>query len=242
MSLTSKAFSAFAAGRRSTRDFLPKPVSDKIIDELLTDGMTAPSWSNTRPFIYAVATGEKRDRISADLLLRWEALAEARRGGLLSKLKLVFKHSYALPKPDYWFSSKYSSDLSPRSQRVGRELYSLLEVPRGDAVARDQQWANNYRFFGAPTVLFVFIHKSLGVYAANDAGLFTQNLVLSAEAHGLGACALGSVTPWPRAIRKEFNIPKNYKMLYAIAIGYPSKHKVNSFNANRLDIQEIKIK
>ena len=242
MAISAKQFSEFAAARRSTRDFLSKPVSQDIIDELLTDGMSAPSWSNTRPFLFAVASGEKRDRISTELLRRWDALSKARRGGLLAKLTLVFKHSYALPFPDYWFSSKYDKALIPRSQRVGRELYTLLEVPRGDAVARDAQWANNYKFFGAPTVMFVFIHKSLGVYAANDAGLFVQNLMLSAKAHGLGACALGSVTPWPRAITREFEIPKGYKMLYGIAIGYPSEHKVNDFKANRLEIQEISVK
>lgn len=242
MPISAREFSKLAASRRSTRDFLPKAVDPKLIDQLLADGMSAASWSNTRPFLFAVATGAKRDRISADLLKRWAALARARRGGLLAKLTLLFKHPYALPKMDYWFASKYNPSLLPRAQRVGRELYSLLGVPRGDSEARDAMWANNYRFFGAPVVVFVFIHKSLGVYAANDTGLFVQNLMLSAKANGLGTCALGSVTPWPRAIRKEFDIPKDYKMLYGIAIGYPSKAKVNTFESNRLSIEEISVK
>lgn len=242
MPITAKEFSKFAASRRSTRDFLHKPVDQKLIDQLLTDGMSASSWSNTRPFLFAVASGDKRDRISADLLRRWAALSEARRGGFLAKLKLALTASYAIPLMDYWFSSKYDRTLVPRSQKVGRELYTLLGVPRGDAQARDEQWANNYRFFGAPTVIFVFIHKSLGVYAANDTGLFVQNLMLSAKANGLGTCALGSVTPWPRAIRKEFDIPKDYKMIYGIAVGYPSKSKVNSFKAERISIEEISVK
>jgi nitroreductase len=66
--------------------------------------------------------------------------------------------------------------------------------------------------------------------------------MLSAKANGLGTCALGSVTPWPRAVRKEFKIPKNYKMIYGIAIGYPSKSKVNSFKAERISIEEISVK
>ena len=242
MPITAKEFSKFAASRRSTRDFLAKPVDPKLIDQLLTDGMSASSWSNTRPFIFAVASGDKRDRISADLLRRWAALAEARRDGLLAKIKLVFTARYAIPFMDYWFSSTYDRTLVPRSQKVGRELYTLLGVPRGNAQARDEQWSNNYKFFGAPTVVFVFIHKSLGVYAANDTGLFVQNLMLSAKANGLGTCALGSLTPWPRAIRKEFDIPKDYKMIYGIAVGYPSKAKVNSFQAERISIEEIIVK
>ena len=38
----------------------------------------------------------------------------------------------------------------------------------------------NYDFFGAPVELFIFTHKSLGKYSASDAGLFMQNLILSA--------------------------------------------------------------
>ncbi|MFM9014916.1 MAG: nitroreductase family protein, partial [Candidatus Nanopelagicus sp.] len=49
--------SEFLASRRTTRDFLPKPVPQEIIEQILTDSLTAPSWSNTRPFKVAVATG-----------------------------------------------------------------------------------------------------------------------------------------------------------------------------------------
>jgi nitroreductase len=69
-----------------------------------------------------------------------------------------------------------------------------------------------------------------------------QNLMLSAHARGLGSCAQGAVALWADPIRKEFNIPRGYKLLCGIAIGYPSDHKVNSFKAERLDISEIKLK
>ncbi|MEN9957747.1 MAG: hypothetical protein RIR46_1355, partial [Actinomycetota bacterium] len=64
-------FSKFAASRRSTRDFSSKPVPQELIDQIITDALTAPSWSNTRPFKIAVAQGEVRDRISAEFLKRW---------------------------------------------------------------------------------------------------------------------------------------------------------------------------
>jgi nitroreductase len=135
----------------------------------------------------------------------------------------------------------YPKELQPRSRKVGKELYGLLGVARGDKVARDEQWANNYKFFGAPVEVFVFIHKSLHVFAANDAGLFAQNLMLSAHARGLGTCAQGAVAIWSNAIRKEFNVPKGYKLIYGIAIGHPTKDKVNGFRAERLNPSEITI-
>jgi len=60
----------FASARRSSRDFLPDPIAPSDLKEILEDGLTAPSWSNTRPFVIGVAEGEKRDRISNSLITR----------------------------------------------------------------------------------------------------------------------------------------------------------------------------
>jgi len=238
--MDAKTFSDFIASRRSTRDFLPTPVDPKVIDALITDGLTAPSWSNTRPYMVAVATGDVRDRISADLLERWDAAAGLRSGSLSQKIKFFFSPK-AWPQSDYPMIAAYPQELQPRSRKVGKELYALLGVGRGDKVARDEQWANNYKFFGAPVEVFVFIHKSLHVFAANDAGLFAQNLMLSAHARGLGTCAQGAVAIWSNAVRKEFSVPKGYRLIYGIAIGHPTNDKVNGFQAERIDSAEITI-
>jgi nitroreductase len=63
------------------RDFLPTPVPPEIINQILTDALTAPSWSNTRPFKVAVATGEVKDRISGEFLSRWQVLSQIMRKG-----------------------------------------------------------------------------------------------------------------------------------------------------------------
>ena len=233
-------FSKFAASRRTTRDFIAKPVDDALLQQLLADGLTAPSWSNTRPFMVAVATGDVRDAISADLLDRWSYAAGLRSGSFGDKLRFFFTPK-AWPLSDYFMTNKYPAALLKRSQRVGRELYTMLGVARGDKKARDAQWAKNYEFFGAPTVVFVFIHKKLGVFAANDAGLFAENFMLSAHAHGLGTCAQGAVALWPAAVRKHFDVPKDYKMIYGIAVGYASDAAVNGFGAHRIEPEEIQI-
>jgi len=231
----------FVASRRTTRDFLNKEVPDSLIDELLTDAMTAPSWSNTRPYLVGIAKGEKRDRISKELLSRWDAAGRALKGGLAGKVKLLFRR-YGLPTSDYKVFRTYPKDLVPRQQKVGAELYGLLGIKRDDQEARQAQWARNYEFFGAPVELFIFTHSGLGEYSVSDAGLFMQNLMLGAHARGLGTCAQGAVALWADPIRKEFKIPKGYKLLCGIAVGYPSDDKVNGFRAERLPIEEIKLK
>jgi nitroreductase len=152
---TESDWKEFVASRRTTRDFLNKEVPDSLIDELLTDAMTAPSWSNTRPYLVGIAKGEKRDRISKELLNRWKVAGKALRGGWLGKAKLLFTR-YGLPTSDYKVFRPYPRELVPRQQRVGAELYGLLGIRRDDQAARQAQWARNYEFFGAPVELFVF--------------------------------------------------------------------------------------
>jgi len=233
--------SEFLASRRSTRDFLSTPVPDEITDQILTDSLTAPSWSNTRPFKVAIATGEVRDRISGEFLSRWHVLSQIMRKGIRNKLRLIYSR-YGLPTSNRSIVKPYVAELRPRAQRVGKELYELFGVKRGDRTARDAQWGKNYSFFGAPVELFIYIHKSLHIYAASDAGLMMQNLMLSAHAHGLGTCAQGAVNIWDDVIRKEFDISKDYRLLCGLAIGYPSDAPVNSFQANRIDVSEMVVK
>lgn len=233
--------SEFLASRRTTRDFLPKPVPQEIIEQILTDSLTAPSWSNTRPFKVAVATGEVRDRISNEFLSRWSVLSQIMRKGLKNKLRLIYSR-YGLPTSNRSIVKPYVKELRPRAQRVGKELYALYGVKRGDRAARDVQWGKNYAFFGAPVEMFIFIHKSLHIYAASDAGLMMQNLMISAHAHGLGTCAQGAVNIWDDVIRKEFDISKDYRLLCGLAIGYPTDTPVNKFQAHRIGLDELIIK
>jgi nitroreductase len=234
-------FSKFLASRRSTRDFLSTPVAPELIEKILSDSLTAPSWSNTRPFKVAVATGEIRERISTEFLSRWSVLSKIMRKGILNKLRIIYSR-YGLPTSNRSIAKPYPTELKPRAERVGREMYETFGVARGDRSARDQQWARNYSFFGAPVELFIYVHKSLHIYAASDAGLMMQNLMLSAHAHGLGTCAQGAVAVWDDVVRKEFEVPKDYRLLCGIALGYPSDSTVNDFKANRIDVEELTLK
>lgn len=229
--------SDFLASRHSTRDFLAKPVPAEVIDQLITDGLTSPSWSNTRPIMVAVATGEARDRISAEFMARWNIVKDVR-GSNWGKFKLLFSNR-GLPTSNPIIAKPYQPELLVRAQRIGAALYAHMGIDRKDRVARDASWARNYEFFGAPVELFIFTHTSLGKFSANDAGLFVMNLMLSAHARGLGTCAQGALGIYDDIVRSEFEIPEGYELLYGIALGYPSDNIVNSFAAPRLTPAEI---
>jgi nitroreductase len=232
-----KELSDFLASRHTTRDFLSKPVPAELIEQIIADGLTSPSWSNTRPVMVAVATGDARDRISAEFLARWDIVAPIR-SSKWGQFKLLFTRR-GLPTSNAMIAKPYVPELLPRAQRVGAELFSHMGIDRKDRKARDAAWARNYEFFGAPVELFIFTHTSLGKFSANDAGLFVMNLMLGAHARGLGTCAQGAVSIYDDIVRSEFNVPKGYQLLYGISLGYPSKNKVNEFAATRLTPNEI---
>ena len=79
-------------------------------------------------------------------------------------------------------------------------------------------------------------HGDLGTFAALDAGIMLQTLMLSAKSHGLATCAQGALATWGSPIRDEFDIPAGYKLLCGLSIGYASDDKVNSFNPGRQPI------
>lgn len=241
MSQNAEWISNFLASRRSTRDFQSTPLPDDLLNQILKDSLTAPSWSNTRPFKVAIATGEVRNRISKDFLSRWEAVSKFRNGNLFDKAKFLLRR-YGLPTSNRIIARPYVAELKPRAFRVGKEMHEWIGITRGDRKARDIQWSRNYEFFGAPIELFIFIHKSLDIFAASDAGLMMENLILSAHAHGLGTCLQGAVSGWEDGIRNEFEIPKDYRLLCGLAIGYPTDAKINTFKSHRISVDEMILK
>lgn len=238
--MQAKELSDFLASRHTTRDFLPTPVPVEIVDEIIADGLTSPSWSNTRPIMVAVASGEVRDRVSAEFMKRWKVVAKARRSKW-EMLKMLLTR-YGTPTSNLLIAKPYTPDLLPRAQRIGAEMFGHLGINRKDRDARDAAWARNYEFFGAPVELFIFAHKSLGKFSANDAGLFAMNLMLGAHARGLGTCAQGALGIYEDIIRNEFEIPREYGLLYGIAVGYPSDSIANTFQASRFEPADVKAK
>jgi nitroreductase len=218
--------------RNSVRDFLPDPIPDDLLAAVLDDAMTAPSWSNVRPYRIAVASGDVRDRVSAELCRRFDAGMRARRGGLRDKAGLLLSRS-ALPDGDHRVPERYPPDLQVHRVATGRGLYQLLGIERHDLAARDRQMRRNFELFGAPTALFVFVQRALGAFAVLDAGVMLQTLMLSAHARGLGTCAQGALATWAGPVRAEFDVPSDYALICGVSIGYPSDHPVNGFRPQR---------
>lgn len=81
--------------------------------------------------------------------------------------------------------------------------------------------------FGAPCLVFI-AHDTTYDLSQVDCGLLGENIILSAQSMGLGTCCLGGIVRYLNSsdasdLLKQLEIPDSYKLLYAIAIGYPNE-------------------
>lgn len=230
-------FKSFADSRRSTRSFKPDPLSPEVVEQILDGARLAPSWSNTRPYQLAIATGAQKERLVRRYESEFDRTVPVQRKQLGAAIRLAL--SGKLPDGDYNPLMKYPPVLKARSNRVGAALYKHLGIARGDREARDAQARENFSGFGAPLLGFVFVHKGLMPFAALDAGLMLQTLFLTAKSHGVDSCALGSLAIWRRPVDAEFNVPSDYKLITGFALGYRSGAHVNDFQAERPAVELI---
>ncbi len=138
-----------------------------------------------------------------------------------------------LPDGDFTTNFKYPKDLQLSRRATGHGLYALLGIDRKDHAARNRQMRRNFEFFGAPVVLFFFVHEGLREFSVLDAGIAVQTLLLSAHAHGLGSCAQGALATWAGPVRKEFDVPEQYKLICGVSLGFAAPKPVNQFNPGR---------
>lgn len=235
MTSNSVFFSELASSRYSVRDFRSDPVPEDVLDAILDDARQAPSWSNTRPFVLALATGDRADRLRAAYTAEFDATLPVQHKERGALLRLIL--SRRTPDADYKTWAPYPKDLLVHSQRTGKSLYEHMGIGRNDREARDATARRSSEAFGAPVIGFVLVHKRFRPFAALDAGLMLQTLFLSAKAHGVDSCSLGVLATWRRPLEAEFEVPKNYGLITGFALGYASNNPINDFRAERRPVR-----
>lgn len=232
-------FESVLRERRSIRQFKQDPVSDELIQSLLEQALASPSSSNTQPYRIAVATGEIRNELKQQLSRKFlNANAINRSAMPLKLIKGVLSND--LPDGDFKPNNQYPKELKKRASECGHGLYSTLGIARQDIRSRDQQMLRNFEFFDAPVAIFLFIQERLGVYSALDGGIFLQSLMLAATNMGLGTCTQGALGLWSSPIKKLFDVPKDYKLICGLSLGYPDpEHAINRFQPHKRSIDEL---
>ncbi len=206
--------------RRSIRAFRPDPVDATLLRQILEGAREAPSWSNTRPYLVAIATGERLEAIRAGMLAAVDA---------------------GVPTPEHAFPTDYPSPLRERRQATGYGLYATLGIDKRDLAGRQHQLRRNFAFFDAPAVMFLYVHEALGTWAVLDCGAFLQALLLQATALGLGTCAQATAGAYPEVVARHFAVPDRYRLMCGVAVGYSADAPVNTFRPEHAPVDELLI-
>lgn len=83
-------------------------------------------------------------------------------------------------------------------------------------------------FHNAPTLIVIASDKA-NANAKMDVGIALQNILLSADALGLGTCPLGTLVPIlnlpeNQDLLKLLNIPEGYEVAINVSLGYPAEN------------------
>ena len=186
--------------RRSVRRFQSTPVPADVITAILSAASRAPSGTNFQPWHVHVVTGVTRDNLS-------RAATRAAEDGELSA-----EYHYApTPVPEPYLS---------RRRKLGFELYKLSGIARDDFAARKRAMLRNFEFFGAPVGLFFTMERSLVLGSWLDCGMFMQNVMIVARAHGLETCPQQAWCEYGRIVHEQLRIPDTHIMLSGMALGH----------------------
>ncbi|GAB4296114.1 MAG: nitroreductase [Thiohalomonadaceae bacterium] len=200
--------------RSSIRAFLDQPVSEEQIRAILDAARWTPSGVNSQPWQVAVVRGETKQKLS-------DALIAAREAGAAN--------------PDYqYYPSEWIEPFKERRKRCGLAMYQALGIRREDTDKQKAAWNNNYRFFGAPVGLLLFLDRRLGQGAWIDMGMFMQSIMLAAQEQGLATCPQASLGEYPDVVRGVLGIDNHLALLGGIALGYAdTEAAVNRYRTER---------
>ena len=208
--------------RRSVRAFLPTPVGDATIRDILAVAARAPSGTNMQPWKAYVVQGEKKQALSEAIL-----------------------NSGMRPEKIAWDEYKYYPDqfFEPyltRRRAVGFALYSLLGIGRRDVEKMRAQHDRNFTFFDAPVGMIFTIDRRLNMGSWVDHGMFLQSIMIAARGRGLHTCPQAAFAPYHRQIRPLLSIPDEEIIVCGMALGYEDESKPeNQLRSERAPLEEF---
>ncbi len=210
--------------RSSKRAYLPKPVEKETLNKILEASAQTPSGANMQPWVvYAVSNKDVLKKVGDAVIAKMDE-------GVVNDQFIQY------------YPVKWVNPYKKRRIVTGSTLYKFMGVDRKDTLTRTKMWKDNFRWFGAQTVIFVCTDKanidnSQGAFI--DCGAYMQSLMLSAQEFGIDSCPQGSTTEFGRVIAEALELPDNLALLYSVVLGYEDKDaKINSYQPARVPLSD----
>ncbi|MFO7761937.1 MAG: nitroreductase family protein [Thermodesulfobacteriota bacterium] len=206
--------------RRSIRKFKSEPVPKGVLMEVIDIARWSPSYKNSQPWEVAVVSGTKKEALS---------------GLLIELLESGREKDPDLPEPKFW--------PDPEGQRITElieQRKAALGIDLSDPEVIRQARMANFKFYGAPHVIYLYQDSSLSLWSLFDLGLFAQSLMLAAHDKGLGTVPQGFVTDYAAEVKRFLAIPESKRLVLGLSIGYPDlEDRVNKLRTERGAVPEF---
>lgn len=203
--------------RFSCRGFLPEPVPQATLEQIVMLAQRTASWCNTQPWQVHITRGEATERFRQMLQAPSSTDEE--------------------DAQDFPWPSAYEGVYQQRRRESGLALYDSVGIARGDREASARQAAENFRLFGAPHVVMITTDETLGVYGAIDCGGYVANFMLAATSLGVNCIAQAALAKRPERVRAFFDLPATRRVVCGISLGYADPdHPANGFRTSRADV------
>lgn len=204
--------------RASCRAFLPDPVPQEYLGDILRAAQHVPSWCNSQPWQVIACGSDETTRFATAL---YAHVLEA-------------GHESDVP-----FPTRYEGVYRNRRSTCGWQLYDAVGVVKGDRAASAAQMRENFRLFGAPNFVLITSPKALGPYGMLDCGAYVTAVLLAAQAKGVGAVPMASVAGYAPFVRDWFDVPEDRDVICGIGLGYTDHtHPANGFRTERASLSE----
>lgn len=206
--------------RMSIRKFKPDPVPDDLLLKIIDTARWAPSYKNSQPWEVVIISGEKKEELTHLLI---------------DLLEEEVQPQPDLPAPTAWppvIEARIAALMKKRSEITGKDLNDP-EIKKKSKIA-------NFKFYGAPHGIFLVQDASLSLWSILDMGLFSQNIMLAAHAHGLGTVPQAFLTDYAMDVKRFLGVSEAKRLVLGISIGYPDMESpMNAFRTDRVETSEI---
>lgn len=208
--------------RRSVRAFLPDPVPESTVREILEIASRSASGGNLQPWKVSVLAGAARDALV-------DAVADR-----MKETPFGEGPEYDIYPPD--LEQPYRG----RRGKVAADMYALVGIERDDSEARARQMGRNFAFFDAPVGMFISIDRNMGPPQYSDLGIFLQSIMLLARERGLHTCPQEAWSLWGKSIREFTGIPQEELIFCGVSLGYATPEAaINQLYTDRASVDDF---
>lgn len=216
--------------RHSVRAFLPKPVPETLIRDILEVACRAPSGTNTQPWKVYVVSGKKRDEMVERVCAAQLDLSAH------PEKKQTYHETYP------YYPEQWVSPFIDRRRENGWGLYGLLNIQKGEKEKMAAQQLRNFKLFDAPVGLFFTVNKIMGVGSKMDIAMMIQNVMIAAKVRGLDTCPQAAWNHFHPVVLDVLGAPDDEELVCTVALGYADPDDiVNTFITPREPVDNFSV-